>query len=131
MFKEKAKVIAKDADTLTIRFQRKVQCGCCRLGNLCAPREEKTVLKVRPHIDAKEGDMIEVGIEEAKPLLISVLLFLVPTVILLATLILVRRWGEFRSFFLSIVNISVYFVFLKMLLKRKPFDCSLMILRKL
>ncbi len=131
MFKERAEVIAKAQDTLTIQFQRKVQCGCCRMGHLCAPRDQKNVVKNPSGIEVNEGDIVEVGINESKPFLISVLLFFVPTVILLGTLILFRRQGEFRSFFLSLVNMGVYFIILKTGLKKKPLDCSLTVLRKI
>jgi len=130
MYREKAKVISRGPDTLTIQFQRKIQCGCCRLGNLCAPKDEVCTLANSSEVRALEGDMVEVGIEEKKPIVISVLLFLIPTVILLSTLVLFRQYGEFRSFFLSIVNIAVYFIVLKVILKKKPLECSLKVLRK-
>lgn len=131
MFKERAKVIAKDSDTVTIQFQRKVQCGCCRMGHLCAPRDQESTVKKTAGIEVEAGDTVEVGIAESEPLLISVLLFFVPTVILLGSLILFSRQGEFRSFFLGLVNMGVYFVILKLVLNKRPLDCSLTILRKM
>ena len=130
MFKEIVEVVSAWEGGVKIKFTKKEMCSCCRLSAVCGMGEEVLVLD-NHLLTLKAGDNIEVGIEEKKTLLASLIMFLMPALLFMSSLVLFKNYGEASSFFLAISVLCIYYVVAKMILKKKSKEFNLKILRKI
>ncbi len=130
MLKEIVTITETKDDKVKIKFIKKAACSCCKLTSLCGKGEEELMID-NCGFSLKPGDKIEVGIEEKQNLLASLIVFLLPGVIFLTSLLIFRQQGELVSFFLAIFALCVYYGGAKMLLKKEQKKFSLKILGKL
>lgn len=129
MFKETAQVIDVQEGKVKIKFEKKSMCSCCRYTALCGGADE--FVTVENSLGALDkGDAVEVGIEEKKTVLASILTFLAPAIVFLFSLIVLRDISQLTSFFLAICAVMVYYLILKMVLRRKGSYFNIKILRK-
>ena len=130
MFKEIVSVIEAWNNKVKVQFTKKEMCSCCRLSAVCGVGEEVLVLD-NHLLTLKAGDNIEIGIEEKKTLLASLIMFLMPALLFVASLVFFKNYGEALSFFLAISALCIYYVVAKMILKKKSKEFNLKILRKI
>ncbi|MCK5494021.1 MAG: SoxR reducing system RseC family protein, partial [Candidatus Omnitrophica bacterium] len=78
-----------------------------------------------------KNDKIEIAIEERKTILASLIIFFVPGFLFISGLIIFKNRGELESFFLALGVISVYYMFVKIILKKYGKKFNLKILRKI
>lgn len=120
-----------EQNKVKVRFSKNKMCSCCRISFLCGKEGQDQVIIDNPGLSLAKGDKIEVGIERKKPLLASVLLFFLPGIAFVATLVAFRNSGEIISFFLAIGAVIIYFIILKCIMKKKEAYFKLKILKKI
>jgi len=130
MFKETVEVVDVFADKVKIKFTKKLMCSCCRLSGLCRSGDE-TLLLDNPGIALKTGDQVRIAINEKKSLLANIIMFLVPGLVFISSLIVFAGYGELMSFFLAIVVVCLYYIVTKLLMKRYAKHFNIKILKKL
>ena len=130
MFKEIVSVIEAWNNKVKVQFTKKEMCSCCRLSAVCGVGEEVLVLD-NHLLTLKAGDNIEIGIEEKKTLLASLIMFLMPALLFVTSLVFFKNYGEALSFFLAISVLCIYYVVAKLILKKKSKEFNLKILRKI
>ena len=79
----------------------------------------------------KPGDKIEIGIQEKKTILASLINFFIPALLFVASLIIFKDRGELNSFLGALVVLIVYFVVVKLILRKKGRYFNLTILQKI
>ena len=130
MFKEIVRVIEAWNNKVKVKFTKKEMCSCCKLSGVCGIGTEVLVLD-NPILTLKAGDDIEIGIEERKTLLASLIMFLMPALLFVSSLVFFKEYGEALSFSLAILMLCIYYVAVKLLLRKKKKEFNLKILRKL
>ncbi len=130
MFKEIVNVLEAWNDKVKVQFTKKEMCSCCKLSDLCGMGTEILTLD-NPQFSLKTGDNIEVGIEEKKTLQASLIMFLIPALLFVSSLVFFKNYGEALSFFLAILGLCTYYVIAKFLLRKKSKEFNLKILRKI
>ena len=130
MFKETVDVIDSSGNKVEIKFNKRKMCSCCRMYNICG-RGEGTLIIHNPGLSLKEGDKIQIAIDEKKTLLANIIIFLIPTIIFMACLVATQRKGEAVSFFLALGAVFIYYGVAKMLLKKHGERFKVKILQKL
>jgi positive regulator of sigma E activity len=79
----------------------------------------------------EKGDKIEVGIEEKKSLIASLITFFFPVIIFISVLLFLKKQGELFSFILAILAVMSYYLTVKVLTKDRKEYFNLKVLRKL
>jgi len=130
MFKEIVSVIEAWNNKVKVKFTKKEMCSCCKLSAVCGMGTEVLVLD-NNRLTLKAGDNIEIGIEEKKTILASLIMFLMPALLFVSGLIFFRDYGEALSFSLAILMLCIYYVGVKLILKKKGKKFNLNILRKI
>jgi len=130
MFKEIVSVIEAWNNKVKVKFTKKEMCSCCKLSAVCGMGAEVLVLD-NNRLTLKAGDNIEIGIEEKKTILASLIMFLMPALLFVSGLIFFRDYGEALSFSLAILMLCIYYVGVKLILKKKGKKFNLNILRKI
>jgi len=129
MFREIVSVIEAWNNNVKVKFTKKEMCSCCKLSGVCGMGTE--VLTLENHsLTLKAGDNIEIGIEEKKTLLASSIMFLMPALLFVFSLVFFKKYGEALSFFLAISMLCVYYGGVKLILRKKSKEFNLKILRK-
>ncbi|MCK4519804.1 MAG: SoxR reducing system RseC family protein [Candidatus Omnitrophica bacterium] len=130
MFKETVEVVEAWEDKVKIKFTKKEMCSCCKLSHICGMGKEKLTIDACGFV-LEAGDRIEVGIEEKKTLLASVIMFLAPGALFMLSLIVFKKQGEFLSFLLALLMLCIYYGGMKLLLKNWAKKFHLKILKKI
>tara|TARA_Y100000031_G_C8061097_1_gene310658 strand:- start:79 stop:471 length:393 start_codon:yes stop_codon:yes gene_type:complete len=130
MIKEIVEVEEVFGDKVRIKFNKRQMCSCCRMYNLCG-RGENSLDIDDCGFSLTKGDKIEIAIDERKTLLASGIIFLVPAVIFLGALIAFRDQCEFFSFFIGLGFLVMYYLGLKLILRKQGKKFNLKILRKI
>ena len=130
MFKEIVNVLEAWNDKVKVQFTKKEMCSCCKLSDLCGMGTEILTLD-NLKFSLKTGDNIEVGIEEKKTLQASLIMFLIPALLFVSSLVFFKNYGEALSFSLAILVLCTYYVIAKFLLRKKSKEFNLKILRKI
>jgi positive regulator of sigma E activity len=131
MFKEVVEVVEKKDGKIKVRFEKKSLCSCCRFSFLCSNPQEAVVIDDNSNFDLRAGDKIEISIEEKKQLLAGLILFFVPAIIFLVSLILARGFGETKAFFLGVASILIYYLLIKIIIKKVKPSLNFKIIGKL
>ena len=121
MIKEIVGVVRVDGNKVTVRFERKAACSCCKTAYLCSGTGDRIAVLDSSELELKAGDKIEAGFEEKKSFLASCLTFLFPAVIFLVVSVGLRHMPELLSFFLAILAIFLYYCCLKVFLRRNHY----------
>lgn len=130
MFKETVEVIEVWGDKAKIKFTKKENCSCCKASHVCGMGKEKLTINSY-NFNLKVGDKIEVGIEEKKTLLASLVMFLIPGTLFMLSLMIFRQRGEALSFLLALLILCTYYITVKFLLKNHGKKFHLKILKKI
>ncbi len=130
MFKEIVSVIEAWNNKVKIKFTKKEMCSCCRLSGVCGMGTEVLVLD-NDRLTLRAGDNIEIGVEEKKTLLANLIMFLMPALLFVSSLVFFKNYGETLSFSLAILVLCIYYVSVKVLLRKRKKEFNLKILRKL
>ena len=131
MFKEVVDVIKVQDSKVTIKFTRKQACSKCPTSYICHKNKDQT-MDINPQgFNLKPKDKIEIGIQEKKTLLASLINFLFPSLLFVASLIIFKGRGELNSFFAALIVLAVYFIIIKVILRRKGRYFNLTILQKI
>ncbi len=126
MLRKKAKVVAKEADKLILDFERETSCKECKNIFCGAKREGKIILRTKD--DFKIGEEVELVLRGSSLVLLSVIIFLIPTLLFIGVIILFNKEGTFLSFSLGLGSLFFYFLLLKFILRSKlkdRFSCQL------
>ncbi len=129
MFKEIVTVEEVLESKVRIRFEKKKSCSCCQINSVCG-QGQNTLLIDNPSLSLNPKDKVEVAIDEKMTVLASLLTFLVPAVVFMASLIIFKPRGELTSFFLAIGLVCIYYIVLKLILRKKDKKFKLKILGK-
>jgi len=130
MFKEIVSVIEAWNNKVRVQFTKKEMCSCCRLSAVCGMGTEVIVLD-NHGLTLGAGDNIEIGIEEKKTILASLIMFLIPALLFISSLVFFKNYGEALSFSLAISVLCIYYVVAKLILRKKGKEFNLKILRKI
>jgi len=130
MYKECVKVEEVSTDRVRIKFEKNKMCSCCRMGGVCAKGEDTLTID-GCGFSLKSGDKIEVGVEEKKTFLAGIAMFLLPAVIFISNLIVFEHKTELVGFSLALGSVCIYYIALKIVLKKHGKKFNLRILRKL
>ena len=130
MFREIVSVIETWNNKVKVKFTKKEMCSCCKLSDLCGMGEEVLVLD-NHNLALGAGDNIEIGIEEKKTILASLIMFLIPALLFVSSLVFFKNYGEALSFSLAISVLCIYYVVAKLILRKKGKEFNLKILRKI
>jgi len=130
MFKEIVRVIEAWNNKVRVQFTKKEMCSCCKLSGVCGIGEEILILD-NPRLTLGTGDNIEVGIEEKKTLLASLIMFLMPALLFVSSLVFFKNCREALSFFLALLVLCIYYIIVKLILRKKGKEFNLKILRKI
>ena len=110
MIEEQARVISCDGAYAVVETQRKTSCGACSMNKACGTgvlakvfKDKMARLKVKNSIEAKVGEEVIVGVEEAAMLRGSFLVYMLP----LLMLILFALLGEEIARQLLIVQVEL------------------------
>ena len=111
MIKKEAVVVAvKDGD-LVIDAAKDKTCGCC--SNMFCGAKKENHIKLKNSLDLKAGDRVELGLESYVILGLSVLMFLMPSLMFIGGIYGFKAAGPVLSFFLSILGVMIYFIALR------------------
>ena len=130
MFKEIVSVVEAWNNKVKVKFTKKEMCSCCKLSAVCGMGTEVLVLD-NDRLTLKAGDNIEIGIEEKKTILASLIMFLMPALFFVSSLVFFKDYGEALSFSLAILMLCIYYVGVKRALRKKGKEFNLNILRKI
>jgi positive regulator of sigma E activity len=131
MFREIVEIVEKQNGRLKVRFKKSILCSCCRFNFLCSNSQQSLSLEDDSNLNLRVGDKIEIGIEERKQLLSSLILYLFPAIIFLATLIVSKKFlKELETFFVGIVSIAIYYLLIRIIMKKLKPNLNLKIIRK-
>ncbi|MCP4653234.1 MAG: SoxR reducing system RseC family protein [Candidatus Omnitrophica bacterium] len=131
MFKETVEVIDVNGTEISIKFQRHSACGCCRAKVVCGIDQRHPIIVKNNSFALSVGDTIVVGIEERKTLQATAISFIFPAIIFMVTLLFFKNVGELISFLLAISILFVYYLIVKVLIKKKAEHFSLKIIKKI
>ena len=118
MLKKRAKVVAKEGDKLVLSFEREGGCVGCR-DFFCKAGQGKLIIKAKG--DFKIGEEVELRIRSSSFFLLTILTFLIPSLLFILALVFLKNSGVFLSFLLSISILLVYFFFLNYWLRKRIF----------
>jgi len=130
MFKETVEVVEVTPDKVKIKFTKSQMCACCRMQQLCGRGKELLTIN-NCGFTLKEGDKIGIEIDERKTLLANVIAFLIPAIVFIAGLFIFYNKGELISFLLALVAVCLYYVIVKLFLRKHGRKFDIKILRKL
>jgi positive regulator of sigma E activity len=130
MLKEVVEIVKVEGDKVEIEFRKNKMCSCCRMHYLCG-KGENTLLIDNRDFSLKEGDKVEVGIDERQNILANIIIFLIPAIIFIGSLVGFKNQGEVKSFFLALVAVCLYYVVVKLLLRKHGRKFDIKILKKL
>lgn len=130
MFKEEVEVVDVAPTEVGIKFIKRVMCSCCRFSSLCA-KEGEVIHIPRGDFLVRKGDRIEIGIEEKKTVLASIIMFFIPVCVFVFSLFLFRVYGELLSFLLALTATSLYYLIIRGVLRKKGYYFQVRIIRKL
>ncbi|MCK5289223.1 MAG: SoxR reducing system RseC family protein [Candidatus Omnitrophica bacterium] len=130
MFKEIVEVDTVFSDKVKIKFLKNGMCDCCKMDSMCGKGNNRLMID-DCGFKLYKNDKIEIAIEERKTILASLIIFFVPGFLFISGLIIFKNRGELESFFLALGVISVYYMFVKITLKKYGKKFNLKILRKI
>lgn len=130
MLKEEAKVINASQNKATVKVTRQKMCSCCPISEFCLSTEQTLTID-NVNLKLAEGDKVEIGIEDKKNFLAGLFAFLAPCFIFVTILIVFKKSGELNSFFLAILAIIVYYLILRVFLKKNNSYFNIKILKKI
>ena len=131
MVRETAEVIEILPRGITIRFTKHGFCSSCAVSGICAARDNSMYIEQDGGRAFRKGDIIEVGIDEKKTSFASVIVFLIPLVIFVLSLFLLRNINEAINFFISLGIVLVYYLLVRLAIKKKGSYFHIKILKKL
>ena len=130
MIKREAVVAAAEEGRVTVEAARATMCGCCS-NMFCGAKRERT-LTLKSSLDCKAGDRVELGLSSSVVVGFSLLVFFLPSLILVGGIYALRGLGPAGSFFVSILGVVLYFIVVKYaLIDRLKERLCCTILRKL
>jgi len=130
MFKEIVNVIESWDNKVKIRFTKKEMCSCCKLSDLCGMGEETLILN-NDQLTLEAGDRVEIGIEEKRTLLASLIMFFMPSLLFVSSLVVFKSRGKLLSFSIALLTLCIYYICVKLILRKKDKKFNLKILRKI
>jgi len=130
MFKEIVDVIEVCDNKIKVRFTKKEMCSCCKLSDVCGMSKETLTLE-NNQLNLAVNDRVEIGIEEKKTLIASLIMFFTPALIFVSSLVFFRSHGELFSFSIALLAICIYYVSVKLMLRKNGKKFNLKILRKI
>ena len=131
MFKEVVDVIKVQDSKVTIKFTRKQAWSKCPTSYICHKNKDQTIEIDSQGFNLKPGDKIEIGIQEKKTILASLIKFFIPALLFVVSLIIFKGRGELNSFLYALGVLIVYFVVVKLILRKKGRYFNLTILQKI
>ena len=118
---------------VSLKYDREKMCSCCSLTSLCGQGTGDLIVNSQG-INFKPGDKAEVEISSSKILSGGLIVFLLPAIIFLATLIgtryVVLLDNEMLSFSLALGAVCVYYMVVKLFLKKWFSSFEFKIIRK-
>ncbi len=129
MFKEIVEVSRIEGERIQVRFLRSKMCSCCSFSSICHT-QDGTIWIDKPEFTLKEGDKVEVGIEERANIIANFLVFLLPSTVFLGILVLLRDRSPLFSFYVALMFVGIYYIFLKVIMQIRKRNFQLRILRK-
>ncbi|MBU1113096.1 MAG: SoxR reducing system RseC family protein [Candidatus Omnitrophica bacterium] len=129
MPKEILKVTKVFEGKVSLKTDRLKMCSCCSLFHFCGNRKDDFTVADQG-ISYKPGDKVEVEISEGKIVSAGLIIFLLPAMIFLVSLVGFRRFGELRSFLLALGVVSVYYITVKLSLRKWGKRWELKVIKK-
>lgn len=129
MLKEIVEITQVLQNKVRVKFQKSSSCSCCKVSYICNKGEE-TLLLDKDGLSLEKGDKVEIAIDEKKTLLANVIIFFIPGVIFIASLVFFKDKGELLSFFLALSVVCIYYVIIKLILKSQGKKFKIKILKK-
>ncbi|RKX44381.1 MAG: hypothetical protein DRP27_06595, partial [Thermotogae bacterium] len=126
--REVAQIVKIDTNKIKIRFVKKSMCNRCRLNFLSSCGENTLILPRPDKLSLRVGDKIEVGVKEEKFLFASLVLFFLPTLVFIFSLMVLRHQHAVISFLGSLFFLRLYYIGLKLVLKKLKLNPSVKIL---
>ncbi len=130
MFREEVEVVDITSTEVGIKFIKRAMCSCCRFSSLCA-KEGEIMHIPKGNFLIKKGDRIEIGIEEKKTLLASIIMFFIPVCVFMFGLFIFRVYGELLSFLFALGITSFYYLIIRGVFKKKSSYFQVRIMKKL
>lgn len=118
MFKEAVRVVDVKGSEVKVRFEKKTMCSCCSMKYMCGSSDDTMRVQNVYGYDIKRGDEVEIGIEEGKNALVSILTFAVPAVIFVCILFLFRTKNHIVAFCAGAAGIILYYVVIGIFFKK-------------
>ncbi|MCF7886937.1 MAG: SoxR reducing system RseC family protein [Candidatus Omnitrophica bacterium] len=126
MHKEIAVVTKVLKDKVFIRVDKKTMCGCCRIASVCNKNQGFFEFP-NNNLHLSEGDKVEVGVETGKAISAIFIMFILPLIIFVTTLVLLQARGEWISFLLALSAMFIYYGVVKIFIKNtKKFNIKLL-----
>jgi len=129
MHQEITEVSEVKGDLVKIRFTKQPMCSCCNFSTFCKCGEDELSVTNLP-FPVEPGDKVEVGVEERVSLVSSILLFGIPVIIFVLTVLLLKQQPAIHSFIAACCAIMVYYIIIKLGVRKKEKYFCLKILRK-
>ena len=130
MFKETVEVVKVTGEQAIIKFEKRKSCDCCRASGFCNKGKEQMKISTCG-FSLQAGNRVEVEIGEKKTLQAGSLLFFLPALLFIVNLALFRQRGELVSFFLAFLSVCLYYVVVKVLMRKLAKRFAITIVRKL
>ena len=130
MLKEIVEIVQVLDDKVKIKFTKGLSCSCCKVSYVCG-KEEETLLLEKGGLSLAKGDRVEVAIDEKKTILANLIVFFVPGIIFIGSLVFFKKYGELFSFLLALSVICIYYIIVKIILKNQGKKFKIKILRKI
>ncbi len=130
MLREIVEVVDVFLTDVAIKLIKKPMCSCCRYSSLCI-REKEFIRIPKGNFSLQKGDRVEIGVEEKKTIIASIVMFLIPACIFILSLFLYRNRAELVNFFLAIGITLIYYLIVRLLLKKRGTYFHIKIIRKL
>jgi len=128
---ETAEVIESLPRGIVIRFIKHGACSSCAVSGICGVRDNSMYIGQVGSYAFRKGDIIKVRIDEKKTNIASVIVFFIPLVIFILSLFLLRNINEAANFLVSLGMVLVYYLLMRLALKKKGSYFHIEILKKL
>ena len=128
---ETAEVIESLPRGIVIRFIKHGACSSCAVSGICGVRDNSMYIGQVSSYAFRKGDIIKVRIDEKKTNIASVIVFFIPLVIFILSLFLLRNINEAANFLVSLGMVLVYYLLMRLALKKKGSYFHIEILKKL
>ena len=130
MLKEIVEVVDSNSAGITIKFSKQVMCVSCQMKQVCHAHKEIMRISSNGFV-LQKGDKIEIGIFKKKVLLAGFIIFFVPILIFVASLLYFHHLSPEINSLTAFCFMLVYYFGVKLFLKRRGSFFQIEILRKI